>query len=196
MPLAEALPYTPRPFGVTPYTPQPEPLCEPYTPMPSPPVPLLMPRTAAENPPGEAERIVPTIAATLLTTDSVDPAIAPPSPVLVRLNSIPASACDAEYGRVKPPPGPGGPAGPVGPVGPTPMTPGAHGPTTPPAPEHTGVFCCAPAASTGIQTWPFSLTRRRSVELAESRTTKELPAVGATATSAAAADCASATAMS
>jgi hypothetical protein len=44
------LPFTPMPLGVEPYTPHPEPAWLPQTPIPKPPVPLLIPLTADENP--------------------------------------------------------------------------------------------------------------------------------------------------
>src|SRR4051794_32842518 len=44
-------PTTPLPFGDVPYTPKPEPACEPHTPTPRAPVPLLIPRTPTDPAP-------------------------------------------------------------------------------------------------------------------------------------------------
>ncbi|WP_442885780.1 hypothetical protein, partial [Chitinophaga sp.] len=80
--MAEEVPYTPRPFGVEPYTPQPLPACEPHTPMPNPPVPLLIPRTAEEKPPGATGLTIPRTAAILDVVVLLTPSMEVPSPLL------------------------------------------------------------------------------------------------------------------
>src|SRR5690606_22257942 len=104
VPLAEALPYTPKPLGVDPYTPQPDPSCEPHTPTPNPPVPLLIPRTAAENPPGDAELTIPLNAAILDVVVLLIPSMETPSPSFAMENSVAALFSTVENGRINPPP--------------------------------------------------------------------------------------------
>src|SRR5450759_1737329 len=64
---------TPRPEELVKKPPQPLPFWEPQTPMPRPPVPLFCPRTAEENPPGDAELTSPYTALALLAVDAVTP---------------------------------------------------------------------------------------------------------------------------
>src|SRR5688572_10334109 len=92
VPLPDAFPYTPRPLGVTPYTPQPLPACEPHIPIPSPPVPLFMPRTALEKPPGVVEVIVPRTPTILAAALELVPSIAAPSPTVLAVSALLAFA--------------------------------------------------------------------------------------------------------
>src|SRR5690606_35070531 len=87
-------------------TPQPDPPCDPHTPMPNPPVPLLMPRTAAENPPGEAELTIPLKAAILDVVVLLTPSMETPSPSFVMENSVAALFSSVAYGSTTPPPPP------------------------------------------------------------------------------------------
>src|SRR5690606_41288894 len=98
------LPHPPRPLALAPYTPQPDPPCDPPTPMPNPPVPLLMPRTAAENPPGEAELTIPLKAAILDVVVLLTPSMETPSPSFVMENSVAALFSSVAYGSTNPPP--------------------------------------------------------------------------------------------
>src|SRR5690606_14847793 len=104
VPLAEALPYTPTPLGLDPYTPQSDPSRAPHTPTPHPPVPLLTPRTAAENPPGDAELTIPLNAAILDVVVLLIPSMETPSPSFAMENSVAALFSTVEHGRINPPP--------------------------------------------------------------------------------------------
>ena len=80
----DAAPRRPMPEAVVPLTPQPLPACEPQTPIPNAPVPLLIPRTAAELLPGAVEVTWPRTPTAPLLVDDVSPTTAGSVPVAAR----------------------------------------------------------------------------------------------------------------
>src|SRR3954447_9883251 len=107
-PVPESLsPLTPMPDGAWPKRPQPPPACEPHTPTPKLPVPLLIPRTPAEKPPGLVGTTFPRTPAAAPAVESVSPSTPGPVPkaaswrpkipvplTLVPRTPVPEPACE------------------------------------------------------------------------------------------------------